>query len=228
MIDIAPFVANWFVTLPALVVAVTAMVVMAADLVIQGPDRDALAVLGMLGIAAAVAVAVWLWAAGGAPGGFQDTVRGDRYALFFAVLLSAGALLTLPMSIDYLREQPIAAGEYHALVLLSTSGMILLAAANDLIVLFLALPNPSGPRPGWRSRRLGRGHAGTRTALVRAGIRSAAPSCSCGGRRIARLASSGSNVTTRRNEHPPDRGVRPASARQGPRGDADRYGGRVP
>ncbi len=139
MIDVAPFVANWYVTLPALVVAVTAMVVMAADLVMHGPDRDALAVLGMLGIAAAAAVAVWLWAAGGAPGGFQDTVRGDRYALFFAVLISAGALLTLLMSIDYLREQPIAAGEYHALVLLSTSGMIFLAAANDLIVLFLAL-----------------------------------------------------------------------------------------
>src|SRR5262249_57093187 len=30
-------------------------------------------------------------------------------------------------------------GEYYALVLLSTSGMIFLAAANDLIVLFLAL-----------------------------------------------------------------------------------------
>ena len=139
MIDVAPFTAHWQVALPALIVAATAMLVMAADLVIHGPDRDALAVLGMLGLAASAAAAIWLWAAGGPPGGFQDTLRADRYALFFAVLIAAGSLLTLLMSIDFLREQPIAAGEYHTLVLLSTSGMIFLAAANDLIVLFLAL-----------------------------------------------------------------------------------------
>ena len=139
MIDVTPFTGNWYVALPALLVAATGMLVMAADLVIQGPDRDGLAVLGMLGLAAAAATAVWLWVAGGVPGGFQDTLRGDRFALFFTVLICAGSLLTILMSIDYLRDQPIAAGEYHALLLLSTSGMIFLAAANDLIVLFLAL-----------------------------------------------------------------------------------------
>jgi NADH-quinone oxidoreductase subunit N len=139
MIDPTPFTANWHVALPALIVAVTAMVVMAADLFVRGPDRDGLAVLGMLGVAAAAAAAVWLWLAAGAAGGFQDTLRGDRYALFFTVLIAAGAFLTLLMSIDFLRDQPIAAGEFHALILLSTSGMIFLAAANDLIVLFLAL-----------------------------------------------------------------------------------------
>src|SRR5207249_1376052 len=66
-------------------------------------------------------------------------LRADRYALFFTALLCAGSLLTVLLSVDYLREQPLPAGEYHALVLLSTSGMIFLAAANDLIVLFLAL-----------------------------------------------------------------------------------------
>src|SRR5207253_9028072 len=75
----------------------------------------------------------------GNAGGFQDTLRADRYALFFTALLCAGSLLTVLLSVDYLREQPLPAGEYHALVLLSTSGMIFLAAANDLIVLFLAL-----------------------------------------------------------------------------------------
>jgi len=139
MIDVAPFTANWQVALPALIVAVAAMLVMVADLVIRGPDRDALAVVGMLGLAAAVAAAVSLWLARGVPDGFGHTLRADRYALFFTVLISAGSFLTLLMSIDYLRDQPIAAGEYHALVLLSTAGMIFLAGANDLIVLFLAL-----------------------------------------------------------------------------------------
>ena len=78
-------------------------------------------------------------ASGGDAGGFQNTLRGDHYALFFAVLISAGAAFTLLMSVDYLREQPLPAGEFHALVLLSTAGMVYMAAANDLIVIFLAL-----------------------------------------------------------------------------------------
>src|SRR5207249_9446441 len=96
-------------------------------------------VLGMLGIAVAGGTAVWLWHAGGDRAGFGDALRGDRYALFFTVLLAVGSLLTLLMSIDFLREHPLPAGEYHALVLLALAGMIFLAAASDLIVIFLAL-----------------------------------------------------------------------------------------
>src|SRR5205814_5844263 len=139
MIDVAPFTANWQVALPGLLVVVTAMVVMTADALEPPGERDGLAVLGIFGLGAAGAAAAWLWWAGGNAGGFQDTLRADRYALFFTVLLCAGSLLTVLLSVDYLREQPLPAGEYHALVLLSTSGMIFLAAANDLIVLFLAL-----------------------------------------------------------------------------------------
>src|SRR5207248_3608743 len=71
--------------------------------------------------------------------GFGDTLRADRYALFFTLIVCAGSFLTLLMSVDFLRDQPLPAGEYHALVLLSTAGMIFLGAANDLIVVFLAL-----------------------------------------------------------------------------------------
>jgi NADH-quinone oxidoreductase subunit N len=138
-LDVAGFAANWQVALPALVVVATAMVVMTADLFSTGEDRDGLAVLGITGLVAAACVAGWLWTAGGPPGGFQDTLRADRYALFFTVLLCAGSVLTLLLSVDYLRQQPLPAGEYYTLVLLSTAGMIFLAAANDLVVIFLAL-----------------------------------------------------------------------------------------
>jgi NADH-quinone oxidoreductase subunit N len=137
--DLSAFTAGWQAALPGLLVAGVAMLVMAVDLVLRGPDRDALAVLGIGGLALAGVTAGGLWLAGGDLGGFQETVRGDRYALFFTMLLCAGSLLTILMSIDFLREHPLPAGEYHALVLLATCGMIFLVAANDLIVLFLAL-----------------------------------------------------------------------------------------
>ncbi|MGH7895645.1 MAG: NADH-quinone oxidoreductase subunit N, partial [Candidatus Binatia bacterium] len=80
-----------------------------------------------------------LWPHTGEASGFQNTLRADRYALFFTVVACVGAALTILMSIDYLRDHPLAGGDYYALVLLSTCGMVLMAAANDLIVVFLAL-----------------------------------------------------------------------------------------
>ncbi|TMA38526.1 MAG: NADH-quinone oxidoreductase subunit N [Deltaproteobacteria bacterium] len=138
-IDTGAFAAHWEVALPGLLVALTAMVVMVADLIVTGPERDALAAVALLGLAAAAGAALWLWAHGAGPGGFGDTLRADRYALFFALLLVAATALSILLSVDFLRQQALPAGEYYALMLLSTSGMIFMAAANDLIVIFLAL-----------------------------------------------------------------------------------------
>ena len=46
---------------------------------------------------------------------------------------------TIAMSLDYNRREGITAGESHVLLLLSTSGMMILAAARDLIIVFLGI-----------------------------------------------------------------------------------------
>jgi NADH-quinone oxidoreductase subunit N len=137
-IDASAFVGRWETALPGLVVVGAAVLVMIVDLLVRGDERDVLAAVGITGlVAAAVSAVVFLGGSGA--GGYGDTLRGDAFAVFFAVLICAGSALTLLMSVDFLREQPIPPGEYHMLVLLATSGMLFLAAANDLIVLFLAL-----------------------------------------------------------------------------------------
>ena len=138
-IDASTFAAHWEVALPGLLVVVTAMVVMVADLIVTDPERDALAGVALVGLAAAAAAALWLWARGPAAGGFGDTIRADRFALFFALLLLAATALSILLSVDFLRLHSLPAGEYYALMLLSTSGMVFMAAANDLIVIFLGL-----------------------------------------------------------------------------------------
>ena len=138
-IDVGPFAAHWEVALPGLLVAATAMLVMVADLVSTDPDRESLAGVALVGLATAAGAALWLWAGGSGAGGFGETLRADRYALFFALLLIAATALTILLSVDFLRLHALPAGEYYALMLLSTSGMVFMAAANDLIVIFLAL-----------------------------------------------------------------------------------------
>src|SRR5439155_284201 len=50
-IDVAPFAGHWEVALPGLIVAATAMLVMAADLLVRDPDADALPALGIMSVA---------------------------------------------------------------------------------------------------------------------------------------------------------------------------------
>src|SRR5262249_61500842 len=127
------------VSLPAIRALVAAFAVVLAALAMTGTDRDGVGILGVFGLAATIGVALWLWFAPPAMAGFQNTLRADPYALFFAVVVCTGAAFTILMSIDYLRDNALGGGDYYALVLLSTCGMILMAAANDLIVIFLAL-----------------------------------------------------------------------------------------
>jgi NADH-quinone oxidoreductase subunit N len=74
---------------------------------------------------------------------FNDSFMLDGFALFFAVLFIASAALTILTSIQYVRQAGIHEGEFYALVLFATAGMIVMAAANDLIVFFLGLESMS-------------------------------------------------------------------------------------
>jgi NADH-quinone oxidoreductase subunit N len=60
-----------------------------------------------------------------------------RYAASALILLAAGG--TILLSIGYLERELLLAPEYYPLVLLATAGMMFLAGAEDLIVLFLGL-----------------------------------------------------------------------------------------
>jgi NADH-quinone oxidoreductase subunit N len=71
--------------------------------------------------------------------GFAGGYTLDRFALFFDVLLCLAASLTLLMSMDYLQQIDAHGGEYYALILFATAGMMIMAAASDLIVIFLGL-----------------------------------------------------------------------------------------
>jgi NADH-quinone oxidoreductase subunit N len=142
-LDPTTLVAGWQVSLPGLLVVAAGLLVLAVDSVLRTPDREGLAAFGVAGLIGAAAAAIGLWLAGDPVAGFQNTLRADRFALFFTVVICGGAVVSVLMSVDFLRQHALPAGEYHALLLLSTAGMIFLAGANDLIVLFLALETMS-------------------------------------------------------------------------------------
>jgi NADH-quinone oxidoreductase subunit N len=66
-------------------------------------------------------------------------VRLDRFSSFAIALVGGGALLSVWLSVHYLIELRINYGEYYALLLLATAGMMLMVSAVDLIPVFLGL-----------------------------------------------------------------------------------------
>ena len=76
-------------------------------------------------------------------GAFGNILVLDNFALFFTQVFLAVAALTILSAMQYVRELRIHEGEFYALVLFATSGMILMAGANDLIIFFLALETMS-------------------------------------------------------------------------------------
>lgn len=128
---------SWLALLPTLIVSGVAILVLLADLWIEGPDREGLGWVGIVGLLAAAVASAVLW--GTEEVGFGGAYTLDRYALFFNQIFCLAAALTLLMSMDYLHLTAVRTGEYYALVLFATSGMLMMAAASDLVVLFLGL-----------------------------------------------------------------------------------------
>ena len=63
----------------------------------------------------------------------------DGFYLFFVAIISAAVVLTALLAHDYLRREELEGVEFYVLMLLSASGGMVMAGANDLIVLFLGL-----------------------------------------------------------------------------------------
>jgi NADH-quinone oxidoreductase subunit N len=128
---------DWLVIAPELVILVTALLVMMIDLVLSQEQKSRLAWLSLVGVVAAAGVSYYIW--DGSNPVLKDMLAADGYALFLNLVILSGAALSLLFSIDYARRSRLAQGEYYTLLLLSTLGMMVMAAAINLMTIFLAL-----------------------------------------------------------------------------------------
>ena len=71
--------------------------------------------------------------------GYSHSIVIDPFFIFFADIFLASTALTVLLSVRYMDIENEQHGEYYALMLFATVGMMFLACGNDLIVLFLAL-----------------------------------------------------------------------------------------
>ncbi len=72
-------------------------------------------------------------------GAFGNSIIIDPFFIFFSALFLASTALVILLSVRYMEIEGEQHGEYYALMLFATIGMMFLACGNDLIVLFIGL-----------------------------------------------------------------------------------------
>lgn len=148
---------DWVRILPLLVLAGMGLITLLADLLLPQGTQARLALeknpgasipfsflvlplLGVLGLAGALAAAIVLFAVGDHQTAFYGMLASDQGTMYAYIILTSAALLAVLLSPGYIKRQGIIhQGEYYALLLFATLGMMILAAAQNFLIIFVGI-----------------------------------------------------------------------------------------
>ena len=132
--------ADLIALLPELVLATLGMVVLLAGLAAGRSRLYALSGGAILSLAA-TAFALWLAVTATNPAArlFSGMFVLDPFAVFFKALFLLSSALAVLLSIDYLRRNDARPGEYYALILFATVGMMTMASGTNLATIYVGL-----------------------------------------------------------------------------------------
>ena len=136
---------EWAAISPLLVLVGGALLLLtASSLTPRRPGRSVYALFTLVTCGGAIVAAAALWDRVQDPGrgeftALVDSLTIDGFSIFFTVLIALSVALTALLADDYLRREGLEGPELYALMLLSGAGGIVMAMANDLIVVFLGL-----------------------------------------------------------------------------------------
>jgi NADH-quinone oxidoreductase subunit N len=131
---------NWWLIAPEVIVCMAAVVVMMIDAFARPSQRWITGAVSLAGLAAAAVSSVWLWSSWtGATQAFNGMIVLDDLRLGFTIVFLLVSSLTVLISIVWVENERLPAGEFHSLLLFATAGMMLMASGGDLVIVFLGL-----------------------------------------------------------------------------------------
>ncbi|MDP7240113.1 MAG: NADH-quinone oxidoreductase subunit N, partial [Dehalococcoidia bacterium] len=127
---------NWWLLSPEITLVAFAVIIIFLDLAIQ--RKGILAATSVIGLLVAMVFAVGLWDKTGVTA-LNGMLVIDRFSLFFQMFFPGVAALVVLGSTDYASRFSRFKGEYYALILLATTGMMFLASTGELISIYVSL-----------------------------------------------------------------------------------------
>jgi len=135
---------DWYLVSPELSLCVLAVVVILLDLVVE--KKSVLAVVSGVGLIVPLILSITLW--GENDSAFTWDIGGeevgmlavDNFAVFFKVLFLGITAMVIMSSWEYVTAKLNRfRGEFYALILLSALGLMIMAAAREMITIYVAL-----------------------------------------------------------------------------------------
>ncbi|GAO03541.1 NADH-quinone oxidoreductase subunit N [Anaeromyxobacter sp. PSR-1] len=121
---------------PVAILTMGALVLLMTEVFLTSGRRAYQAYLTMVFAAAAAAYAAWMPVPGNV---FGRQAVVDSFSAFVTVVLCAGLALSALVGQSWLNARNSERGEFYALALFGTAGMVLLGMATDLLIAFIAV-----------------------------------------------------------------------------------------
>lgn len=141
LVDFSSGVHYFLALAPEIVLSVAGMVVLIAGVSrrhTNGGDATELGWLALGGVLLAAVANGWLYF-GVTEASQSGMIAVDRFRLFANWILLLGGAFSIVVSLTYVVRQGLQAGEYYALILFALVGMMFMASARDLMIIFLGL-----------------------------------------------------------------------------------------
>ncbi|HET6893444.1 MAG TPA: NADH-quinone oxidoreductase subunit N [Pyrinomonadaceae bacterium] len=125
---------------PELIICIIAVAIMLVDAFSRPSQRWITGSISLVGLFAAAAASIWLWIGWDGPSqAFNGMIVLDGLRLGFTLVFIIVAALTVLISMVWVQNEKLPAGEFHSLLLFATSGMMFMASGGDLVIIFLGL-----------------------------------------------------------------------------------------
>lgn len=131
---------NFSLIMPELIIGLAAVLVMLVDAFAKARQRWLTGALSFIALVAAAVAAVYLGLDGTGPRtAFNGMIVLDELRLGFTLIFLLVSALTILISMVWVDQEKLPAGEFHSLLLFATCGMMLMASGGDLVIIFLGL-----------------------------------------------------------------------------------------
>lgn len=125
--------------LPEIIVALVGIFVMVFDC-FAPRQRRVTGAVSLVGLALAAIALFYIWAGGESfANAWNGMIAFDSLRVSFTFVFLVVSALTILISTIWVEREDVPVGEYHALLMFATVGMMLMASGNDMVIIFLGL-----------------------------------------------------------------------------------------
>ena len=129
--------------LPVLILAVFGLLILCLDMFQKGGSRQYLAWVAITGFVSAFVAAWVLWQNQIPRSVFAEMAYMDGFTQAFTCIFTVAGILTCLLAREYLKSHDMDRGEFYVILLFAVLGMIIVASAADMMMVFLGIETMS-------------------------------------------------------------------------------------